>query len=212
MLGRDEKIPQTKFTVVQYVILAVFIVLAYGLWILQIRKSDEYATRSEQNRIRQVPILAPRGKIYDRDGQLIVDNYPSFSALLLRDQMRDLNADAQKIADGLHLPVEDVLEKIRRYQLAHKPAFEPIIIKDDITPDERAFIESHRDDFPELETLMIHRRLYPKDGFMAHLIGGVGEVCEEGLNSPKFETYQHGYIVGKAGDEAQDNDVLKGHD
>ena len=64
MLGRDEKIPQTKFTVVQYVILAVFIVLAYGLWSLQVRKNDEYVTRSEQNRIRQVPILAPRGKIY----------------------------------------------------------------------------------------------------------------------------------------------------
>src|SRR6266404_1947731 len=129
MPGRDEKIPQTKFTVVQYVILAVFIVLAYGLWSLQIRKSDEYTTRSEQNRIRQVPMLAPRGKIYDRDGQLIVDNYPSFSALLLRDQMRDLNADALKIAIGLHLPAEEVLDKIRRYQLARKPAFEPIIIK-----------------------------------------------------------------------------------
>ena len=129
------------------VILAVFIFLAYGLWILQVRKTDEYVTRSEQNRIRQVPILAPRGKIYDRDGQLIVDNYPSFSAMLLRDQMRDLNADAQKIADGLHLPVQDVLDKIRRYQLARKPAFEPGIIKDDITPDERAFIESHRNDF-----------------------------------------------------------------
>ena len=70
MPGRDEKIPQTKFSVVQYVILAVFIVLAYGLWTLQVRKTDEYVTRSEQNRIRQVPILAPRGKIYDRDGQI----------------------------------------------------------------------------------------------------------------------------------------------
>ncbi len=212
MLGRDEKIPQTKFTVVQYVILAVFIVLAYGLWSLQVRKNDEYVTRSEQNRIRQVPVLAPRGKIYDRDGQLIVDNYPSFSALLLRDQMRDLNADAQKIADGLHLPVEDVLDKIRRYQLARKPAFEPIIIKDDITPDERAFIESHRDEFPELETLMIHRRLYPKDGFMAHLIGYVGEVSEDMLNSPKFELYERGDIVGQSGAELQYNDILMGKD
>jgi penicillin-binding protein 2 len=212
MPGRDEKIPQTKFSVVQYVILAVFIVLAYGLWILQVRKSDEYATRSDQNRIRQVPILAPRGKIYDRDGQLIVDNYPSFSALLLRDQMRDLNADAQKIADGLHLPVEEVLEKIRRYQLARKPAFEPIIIKDDITPDERAFIQSHRDDFPELETLMIHRRLYPRDGFMAHLIGYVGEVSEDMLNSPKFELYERGDIVGQSGVELQYNDLLMGKD
>src|SRR5215470_6632955 len=98
MLGRNEKIPQTKFSVVQYLSLAVFLVLAYGLWSLQVRKSDEYATRSEQNRIRQIPVLAPRGKIYDRDGQLIVDNYPSYSALLLREQMRDINADAQKIA------------------------------------------------------------------------------------------------------------------
>lgn len=212
MIGRDEKIPQTKFSVVQYLILAVFVVLAYGLWSLQVRKSDEYVVRSEQNRIRQVPVLAPRGKIFDRDGQLIVDNYPSFSALLLRDQMRDLNADAQKIADGLHVPAEDVLDKIRRYQLARKPSFEPIIIKDDITPDERAFIESHRDEFPELETLMIHRRLYPKDGFMAHLIGYVGEVSEDMLNSPKFELYERGDIVGQSGVELQYNDILMGKD
>jgi penicillin-binding protein 2 len=212
MLGRDEKIPQTKFTVVQYCILAVFLLLAYGLWSLQVRKNDEYATRSDQNRIKQVPILAPRGKIYDRDGQLIVDNYPSFSALLLRDQVRDLNADAQKIADGLHLQVEDVLDKIRRSRLAGKATYAPIIIKDDITPDERAFIESHRDDFPELETLMIHRRLYPKDGFMAHAIGYVGEVSEDDLNTSKFDAYQRGDIVGKAGVEFEYNDLLKGQD
>src|SRR6476660_5132119 len=212
MLGRDEKIPQTKFTVVQYCILAVFLLLAYGLWSLQVRKNDEYATRSDQNRIKQVPILAPRGKLYDRDGELIVDNYPSFSALLLRDQVRDLNADAQKIADGLHLPVEEVLEKIRRSRLAGKANYEPIIINDDITPDERAFIESHRDDFPELETLMIHRRLYPKDGFMAHAIGYVGEVSEDDLNTSKFDAYQRGDIVGKAGVEFEYNDLLKGQD
>src|SRR5215475_11909836 len=125
MLGRDEKIPQTKFSVVQYIILAVFVLLAYGLWSLQVRKNDEYVTRSDQNRIKEVPILAPRGKIYDRDGQLIVDNYPSFSALLLRDQVRDLNADAQKIADGLYLPVADVLDKIRGNRLAGKATYEP---------------------------------------------------------------------------------------
>jgi penicillin-binding protein 2 len=212
MIGRDEKISQTKFSIVQYVILAVFLVLAYGLWSLQIRKNEVYAVRSEQNRIKEVPILAPRGKIYDRNGQLIVDNYPSFSALLLFDQMRDPNADAQKIADGLHLPAADVLEKIRRYRLAHKANYEPIIIKDDITPDERAFIESHRDDFPELETLMVHRRLYPKDGFMAHLIGYVGEVSEDMLNSPKFELYERGDIVGQSGVELQYNDILMGKD
>jgi penicillin-binding protein 2 len=212
MSGREEKIPQTKLTAVQYVILVVFLVLSYGLWTLQVRKNDEYIVRAEQNRIRRVPILAPRGKLLDRNGEIIVDNYPSFSALMLRDQKVDLNADAQKIADGLHIPVDDVLDKIRRYQLAHKPSFEPIFLKDDITPDERAFIEAHRDEFPELDTLMVHRRLYPKDGFMAHMIGYVGEVSEEMLNTPRFELYQRGDIVGQSGVELYYNDVLMGKD
>jgi penicillin-binding protein 2 len=211
MLGR-EKIPSVKFTAVQYVILAVFLVLAYGLWSLQVRRSDEFQTRADQNRIKLVPILAPRGKILDRDGQIIVDNYPSFSALLLRDQVKDLNVDAQKIADGLHLPADDILDKIRKAQMSRVPVFQPIIIKDDITRDERAFVEAHRDEFPELETLIVPRRLYPKNGFMAHLIGYVGQVSEEMLNSPQFDTYERGDIVGQSGVELQYNDVLKGRD
>jgi penicillin-binding protein 2 len=210
MQGRNEKLPQTKFTIVQYVTLIVFLVLSYGLWSLQIRKSDEYEERAKQNRVRSVPILAPRGDILDREGRTIVTTYPSFSALLLRDQLRDLNADSEKIAEGLHIPAEEIRERVRRYQLARKPAYEPIIIKDDITPDEHAFIESHKDEFPELEVLMVHRRLYPKNGFMAHLIGYVGEVSEDMLSSPKYDLYERGDIVGQSGIEAQYNDLLMG--
>jgi penicillin-binding protein 2 len=210
MFGRNEKIQSFKFTVVQYVVLIVFLLLAFGLWRLQISNNDEYSVRAEQNRIRSVPILAPRGKIYDRDGQLIVDNYPSFSALLMRDQGRDLNADAAGISAGLHIPATEIRDKVRKYQLAHEPNFRPIIIKEDITPDERAFIESHRDEFPELETIMAYRRLYPRNGFMAHVIGYVGEVSEEMLNSPKFELYEPGDIVGQSGLEEHYNDLLTG--
>lgn len=210
MLGRNEKLPQTKLTAVQYTTLVVFLVLSYGLWSLQIRKSDQYEEQAQNNRIRSVPILAPRGKILDREGRLIVDNYPSFSALLLRDQMRDLYADSDKIAEGLHISAESIREKVRKDQLEHKPAYQPIIIKDDIAPDERAFIESHKDEFPELETLMVHRRLYPKDGFMAHLIGYVGEVSEDMLNSDKYDQYERGDIVGQSGIEFQYNNLLMG--
>ena len=84
MFGREAKIPHAKFTVAQYTILAVFLALAYGLWRLQVGRTDEYQVRADQNRIRRVPILAPRGKILDREGRIIVDNYPSFTALLLR--------------------------------------------------------------------------------------------------------------------------------
>src|SRR6202165_2193025 len=185
MFGREEKVSALRLTAVQYIVLLIFLFLAYGLWKLQVMQSGKYAQLAEQNRVRNVPILAPRGKILDREGRIIVDNYPSFSALLLRDQARDLNADAEKIAEGLNLPASEIREKVRRLQLAHTPAFQPIIINDDIPPDERAFIESHKDEFPELETIMVHRRLYPKNGFMAHMIGYVGEVSEDMLNTPR---------------------------
>ena len=174
MFGREEKVSTFRLTAVQYVILAIFLVLAYRLWRLQVMQSDEYALLAEKNRVRNVPILAPRGKILDREGRIIVDNYPSFSALLLRDSTRDLNADADAIAKGLHLNPDEVRQRIKR--TAWMPQYQPIFLKEDITPDELAFIEAHKNELPELETIMSHRRLYPRNGFMAHLIGYVGEV------------------------------------
>src|SRR5229473_7033371 len=113
MFGRDEKVSPIRLTAVQYMILAIFLILAYGLWRLQVVQSDLYATLAEKNRIRNVPILAPRGRILDREGRPIVDNYPSFTALLLRDSSRDLSADAGLIAEGLHMDPKEVRDKIR---------------------------------------------------------------------------------------------------
>ena len=113
MYGRDEKVSQFRLTAVQYIILVVFLILAYGLWRLQVVQSDFYANLAEKNRIRSVPILAPRGRILDREGRTIVDNYPSFTALLLRDSTRDIAADANLIATGLHLDPKEVQKSLR---------------------------------------------------------------------------------------------------
>src|SRR5712675_1992634 len=208
MFGREEKVSSVRLTAVQYFILAVFLVLAYGLWRLQVMQSDKYSLLAEMNRVRNVPILAPRGKILDREGRVIVDNYPSLSALLLRDSSRDLNADADLIAQGLHLSPEEVRQRIRRF--TSMPRYQPIFLKEDITPDELAFIESHKNELPELDTIMAHRRLYPRNGFMAHLIGYVGEVTEDMLNQPQFELYSPGDVVGVSGVERQYNTALMG--
>src|SRR6516225_3770987 len=208
MFGRDEKVSAIRLTAVQYLILVIFLILAYGLWRLQVMQSDMYAQLAEKNRIRNVPILAPRGKILDREGRTIVDNYPSFSALLLRDSSRDLNADADLIAQGLHLNPDEVRARIRRF--TSMPQYQPIFLKEDITPDELQFIEAHRNELPELDTIMAHRRLYPRNGFMAHLIGYVGEVSDEMLNLPQFELYNPGDVVGISGVERQYNNLLMG--
>ena len=208
MFSRDDKVSAIRLTAAQYVILGIFLVLAYGLWKLQVMESGYYASAAEKNRIRNVPILAPRGKILDREGRIIVDNYPSFSALLLRDSSRDLNADADLIAQGLHLDPNDVRTRIRHF--AATPQYQPIFLKEDITPDELAFIEAHRNELPELDTIRADRRLYPRNGFMAHLIGYVGEVTEDMLNQPQFELYSPGDVVGVSGVERQYNTALMG--
>ena len=208
MSSRDDKVSEVRLTAAQYIILAIFLVLAYGLWKLQVMESGYYASAAEKNRIRNVPILAPRGKILDREGRTIVENYPSFSALLLRDSSRDLNADADLIAQGLHLDPNEVRARIRHF--SSMPQYQPIFLKEDITQDELAFIDAHRNELPELDTIVAHRRLYPRNGFMAHLIGYVGEVTEDMLNQPQFELYSPGDVVGVSGVERQYNNELMG--
>src|SRR6478609_7042634 len=130
MFGRDEKVSPIRLTAAQYAILGIFLILAYGLWRLQVMQADYYSLAAEKNRIRNVPVLAPRGKILDRFGRIIVDNYPSFSALLLRDSSRDLTADADSIAQGLQLNPNRGRGGIKRF--ATLPKFPPIFLKEDV--------------------------------------------------------------------------------
>ncbi|HEV2645936.1 MAG TPA: penicillin-binding protein 2 [Acidobacteriaceae bacterium] len=208
--ARDEKVSAGKLHATQYIVVLVLLVLATGMWRLQILGAESYRVLAEANRVRKDPVRAPRGKIFDREGRILVDNYPSVSCYLLREQVRDLNADIPLIARGLDLPVEQVQATIRRY--AASPKYESIPLKQDITPDEQAFIEAHRNELPELETRDEQRRLYPRDGFAAHLIGYVGEVSEQDLNSSKFDFYQPGDVVGKSGVEETYDSLLRGTD
>jgi penicillin-binding protein 2 len=208
--GKAEKLPTGKLHAVQYLVAVVLAVLLAGLWRLQVLNAQSFRSLAEANRIRKVPILAPRGKLFDREGRLLVDNYPSVTCYLLREQVKDLNADLPLISRGLHIPVEQIQAIIRHYQIA--PAYQPIPLKQDITPDEQAFIAAHRDEFPELETLDEQRRLYPSDGFAAHLIGYVGEVSEQMLNDPRYAFYSPGDVVGRSGVEQTYDSLLRGVD
>jgi penicillin-binding protein 2 len=209
-VNRNDKLSTTKLHVSQYVVALVLVVLGAWLWRLQILGADSYRVLAEQNRIRKVPVLAPRGRIFDREGRIIVDNYPSVTCFLLREQQKNIDTDLPLIAEGLHMPLEQLQAVIKRF--AYAPKYQSLPIKQDITPDEQAFIEAHRNELPELETIEEQRRLYPKDGFAAHLIGYVGEVSENDLNSSKFAAYEPGDVVGKSGVEETYDEVLRGTD
>src|SRR5271170_4210878 len=208
--GKAEKLPIGKLHSVQYLIALVLAVLLAGLWRLQVLNAENFRSLAEANRIRKVPILAPRGKLFDREGRLLVDNYPSVSCYLLREQVKDLDADLPLISQGLHISLEQIQSTLRRYEIA--PKYQPIPLKQDISPDEQAFIAAHRDELPELETLDEQRRLYPSGGFAAHLIGYVGEVSEQMLNDPRYAFYSSGDVVGRSGVEQTYDALLRGVD
>ena len=207
---RGEKLPTLKLAVVQYGILLIMLALAAGLWRLQVLGAENFRQLAEQNRIRKEPVMAGRGKLFDRENRLIVDNYPSVSCYLVREQNRNVDNDLPLIARGLDLDLEQLRASLRRFRA--RPIYEPIPIKQDITADEQAFIEAHRNELPELETIDVERRLYPRDGFAAHLIGYVGEVSEEMLNDTRYAAYAPGDIVGKAGVEQTYDQLLRGED
>ena len=211
MINRDEKLPSFRLAFFQYLIAGILAVLVFGLWRLQVVGGQNYHALAEANRIRKVPILAPRGKIFDRENRLIVDNYPSVSCFLVREQDHDVTPDLPLIARGLHMTVDQIDAILKKYRAA--PHYQPLPLKQDITPNEMEFIEAHKDELPELDTIQEQRRLYPRDGFAAHVIGYVGEVSEEMLNNDsRYALYAPGDVVGMAGVEATYDGILRGTD
>jgi penicillin-binding protein 2 len=209
-INRGEKLSPVKAAVVQYGILFLMLGLGAGLWRLQVLDVENYRVLAEQNRIRKEPILAPRGKLFDRENRLVVDDYPSVTCFLVREQSQSVDADLPLIAKGLDLDLEQLRATLHRYR--GQPGYQPIPIKQDVTADEQAFIAAHRNELPELETIDEERRLYPRDGFAAHLIGYVGEVSEDDLNNSRFAYYEPGDVVGKAGVEETYDELLRGQD
>ncbi|MGA2134704.1 MAG: penicillin-binding protein 2 [Bryobacteraceae bacterium] len=204
----DVKFAAGKIAVFQYAAVLIFLFLITGFWVLQIQNPQIYNEQAERNRIKQLPIPAPRGKILDRDGRVIVDNHSSYSLILSRE---NLNMEhLHPIAEGLSLDYDDLRARVQRY--TSRPKYDPIIIKEELTPAELSFVDSHRDFFPEMELIHAQRRLYPQNGFAAHVIGYTGEISDQELDSPEFAKYNPGAVIGKFGVERQYNDLLTGVD
>jgi len=210
--GRDDdpKFAASKIAFFQYGAVIVFLFLISGFWDLQVQNPEIYNERAEKNRIKSLPILAPRGKILDRDGRVIVDNHSSFSVILSREALK--MEHLRPIVEGLNLDYEDLKARLHRYR--SRPKYEPIVIKEELTPADLAFVESHSDPefFPEMELIHAQRRLYPQNGLAAHVIGYTGEISESELDAADFAKYSAGDVIGKFGIEREYNDHLMGVD
>ncbi len=207
-LRDDARFAAGRITAFQYTALAIFLFLIVGFWRLQVQNPQLYDERAAQNSIKSVPIPAARGRIRDRDGRVIVDNHSSFALWLARENLKE--SHLAPIADGLDLDTEEVTARVHRF--ASQPKYVPVEIKSELSPADLAFIESHRDFFPEMEVIQRQTRLYPQDGLLAHVIGYTGEVSEQELDAPEFARLNPGSVIGKFGIERQYNAELTGVD
>jgi penicillin-binding protein 2 len=205
----DNRLPQARLAIASYIIVGMVGVLLLGFWKLQVIDSDKYATLAERNRVREIPVIAPRGRMLDRDGRVLVDNRPSFSVLLLRDDMAQVQKHLAAISDGLGIPLSDLKDQLNNVK--DSPRFQPIIIKPDASPADIAYIESHKSDIPVLEMISVSRRRYLPDGFLSHAVGYVGEVSEQQIEASNGKL-RMGDFAGKSGLERQYNDMLMGTD
>jgi penicillin-binding protein 2 len=207
-LRDDTRFAAGKIAVFQYATVVIFLFLISGFWRLQVQNPEFYGEQAQQNSIKSVPIPGPRGRILDRDGRVIVDNHSSFSLLLARESAKDEHL--RPIAQGLDLDFNDLLARVQRVR--KEPKYRPVVIKDELSPADLSFVDSHHDYFPELVKIQAQRRLYPQNGMLAHVIGYTGEISEQDLDEPEFAKYNQGDVVGKVGIEKQYNDSLTGVD
>lgn len=190
------------------IVVLVFVALISRLAFLQVIQGKNYERLAEGNRIRLIPIMAPRGNFYDRNGNSMVTNRPGFTVSIMPIAGPLSDNVIQRLAKILGMTPEEIRQK------ASQPTqnFEPIRIKSDIGPDVVTKIEERRSEMPEVMVEIQPIRSYVYNELAAHVFGYVGEINDAELEKKKSEGYKSGDIIGKFGLEKVYDKELRGTD
>ena len=175
----------------------------------QVLQHSQYALASEKNRLREVPIPAPRGQIYDRRGEIIAENIPGYTVSLLAPGEDSLRAALVRLSGTIQLSDEQVEAVVKRYR---RTPSRPAVIFGDASFDLISVLEEHRVEFPGLIIQAAPKRYYPDGPAVAALVGYMGEISEPELASKAFAGYKPGQQVGKTGIEKQYETRLRGQE
>ncbi len=189
---------------------ALFFILIMRLWYLQIIKAEDYQNLSENNRLRLVPVAAPRGTILDRNGKLMIWNRPSFSVVVFKQDVKDKDLLLGELIRYLELDRKELYEKWNKSR--GKAKYYPITVASGITQDQLEFLEENRLNLPGVDVQMKPVREYAEGGIAVHLVGYIGEISEQDLARDEFSQYNSGDYVGKNGLERGWEKELHGQD
>ena len=200
---------QRRGRIASGVLFAVFLFLAGSFFRAQVLQHAQYVLQSEENRLREVPLPAPRGVIYDRRGAIIAENVPGYSVSLLSPREDSLRAALKRLSNTVAINDEQADAVVRRYR---RNPNRPAVIFPDASFDLVSILEEHRIEFPGLIIQATPKRYYPDGAAVASLIGYTGEINESELVSLAPQGYKAGQQIGKAGIEKQYEKRLRGRE
>ncbi len=201
---RDEL--RSRYAALAVVFLAVLGVLFLRAWSMQILSGDDFAAAAENNRIREIAVEAPRGRILDRNGVPLVQNRATLGVTVDPSARGDEDL-LYRLSVALDMPFADVTE---RASSEREAALQPRLIAVDVPMTTVAYLAEHESEYPGVEISVVPVREYPNGTLAAHVLGYTGEISEEALKSGDMDSYALGDVVGKSGAERQFEPVLHG--
>jgi penicillin-binding protein 2 len=182
-------------------------VLIVSFFRAQVVRGTAWALQSDSNRLRVLPMAAPRGTLFDRNGRIIADNVPAYSVSIFPAPVDSVAATLGRLQPILDLSDERVAALLQTFQMNRRL---PLLVKLNLDFEEVAALEELRPSFPGLFLETRPRRRYIGGESLGHVLGYVGEVSAAELESPRFTGYEQGMIVGKDGLERQYEEALQG--
>ena len=204
---RDDLISRVR--ILSAVVTGLLVVLAAGFWFVQLVQGEYFRELAENNRLRKLPIKAPRGLIYDRNGRLLVENIPSYNLMFDRSRAHDIDYSLRFASEVLGRPLPDVHEVMARY--AGTPVFRPVLLAENLSLSEVSRFGVAGLEYPEFEVEVQHLRLYRHGAQTAAVLGYLGEVTQAEVERSNG-LYEPGDLVGKKGIEQTYDSELRGKD
>jgi penicillin-binding protein 2 len=189
------------------IIAGVLVLLGGGFFRTQVLQHAKYQLQSETNRLRELPLPAPRGVIYDRNGKVIADNVIGYSVSVLAQKEDTLRAVLQRLTGTINITSPQIEQAVRRFRRAPT---RPTVIIPDASFDVVSVLEEHRTEFPGLIIQSSPRRFYPDGPVVAPFVGYTSEITDNELANPTYHDYKAGQQIGKQGLEKSYEAALRG--
>jgi penicillin-binding protein 2 len=191
---------------------ALFAVLFFRLWDLQVLSGSQYLAEAKNNRTREYKVIAPRGNILDREGNVLVDNRTSLAlqlnTLKLPEDPAEEKAELTQLGQLAHMSLRKMRKTISEQEEVAAGA--PVTLRKDVGYDLVYYLEENQRRFPGVTVQRVFVRDYPDGTRAAHVVGSVGEVSEEELKEAPFKGLEPGDEVGKEGVEYTYDKYLRG--